>query len=369
MKIAFIYLGQQGGGVSMEYLEYAIGLAQFANILCILSNKSDDYTKWVEKAETNNNMSVIDVSTTKNAFFGGLQMLNPIKFYKIRRQINRFSPDVIYSPMGHPWERIIVPFLKCKFTVKSIHDVKYHKGENTLFSKILNILFSYDSSRYVVFSKYSKHELAKIKDDSKIWILPLGCTISLSQDRILDQTFYGRFLFFGRLIEYKGIDVLLRSLDKVFMSFPNVKLVLAGRGDLSKYKDMLIKYKDHIEVHNEWIQNDEIDSYFRNVDFVVAPYVDATQSGVVPLSYVFGKPVIVSNCGGLPEQVSEGNTGLIVEQGDSDSLANAIISFYSNRNKLIEMKKSAYEFAEKNSWQFTAEKLIEYIRQEGGEKL
>lgn len=362
MKIVFIYLGQQGGGVSMEYLEYAIGLAHYANILCILSNKSDDYTKWVEKAETNNNMSVIGISTTKNAFWGGLQMLNPIKFYKIRRQINSFLPDVIYSPMGHPWERIIVPFLKCKFTVKSIHDVKYHKGENTMFSKILNFLFSYDSSRYVVFSKYSKHELAKIKNECKIWTLPLGCTISLSQDRKLDQTYYGRFLFFGRLIEYKGIDVLLRSLDKVFLSFPDVKLVLAGRGDLSKYKDMLIKHRDNIEVHNEWIQNVEIDGYFRNVDFVVAPYVDATQSGVVPLSYVFGKPVIVSNSGGLPEQVLDGKTGLIVKQGDSNALASAIISFYSNRNELIEMKKSAYEFAEKNSWEHTAELLIGFIR-------
>lgn len=364
MKIAFIYLGQQGGGVSLDFLEYAIGLAQFANILCILSNKSDDYQKWVEKAETNSNMSIIGISTTKNALSGGIQMLNPIKFHNIRRQINRFSPDVVYSPMGHPWERIIIPFLKCKFTVKSIHDVKYHKGENTLFSKILRFLFSYDSSRYVVFSKYSKHELAKIKDDSRIWVLPLGCTLSLSHNRRFDQTYYGRFLFFGRLIEYKGIDILLKSLGKVFVSFPDVELVLAGRGDLSKYKDMMIKHKDHIKVHNKWIQNDEVDSFFRNIDFVVAPYVDATQSGVVPLSYVFGKPVIVSNSGGLPEQVSEGKTGLIVKQGDPDTLANAIISLYSNRNKLIEMKKYAYEFAEKNSWQFIAEKLIENIRRE-----
>lgn len=369
MKICFVYLGQQGGGTSIEYMEYAIGLSQYADILCVLSSKSDDFWRWTSQASENPRMTIIGVSTTKNVIKGGIEMLNWYKFHKIRKQINLFAPSVIYSPMGHPWERIIIPFLKCKFTIQSVHDVKRHQGENTLLAKLIKRLFSYESTRYVVFSNFSKIELSKSIDEDKIWSLPLGCTNSLSCKRELDLTFYGRFLFFGRLIEYKGIDVLLNSLELVFQKYPTIKLVLAGRGDLSSYQQLLSKYKDKIELHNEWILNEDIDKYFRNVDFVVAPYIDATQSGVVTLSYVFGKPVIVSNSGGLPEQVVEGKTGTVVQQSNVQALSNAILDFYSDKDALEKKKEGAFMKSKELTWEHTAKLLYEKIQDCLGNKV
>lgn len=361
MKIAFIYLGQQGGGNSIQFLEFAKGLSLYSEVLCVLSNKSDEFPLWESEAEQNKRLFVLGVSTTKNAIKGGLEVLNFYKFHQIRKQINAFSPDVVYSAMGHPWERVIVPFLNCKFTIQSIHDVRRHQGEDTFFMKIVKSLFSYQSTKYVVFSEYSKRQLLDRLDEDKIWTLSLGCTNSLSQRRELDLKYYGRFLFFGRLIEYKGIDVLLNAMDSVIKRLPNIKLVLAGRGDLTKYKALLDRYSNNIELHNDWIQNEDIDNYFRHVDFVVAPYIDATQSGVVPLSYVFGKPVIVSNSGGLPEQVEKGKTGVVIETGDTDALADAIISFYKDEEELINKKKCAYDMSRSLTWAHTAKKLCDKI--------
>lgn len=363
LKIVFIYLGQQGGGNSIQFLEFAKGLSNFSQVLCVISNMSDEFSIWEDEADRNLNMSVLGVTTTKNAFRGGVEILNFYKFYNIRNRINLFTPDAVYSVMDHPWERVIVPYLKCKFTIQSVHDVKHHQGENTLLAKLIKWLFSYKSTKYVVFSDFSKKELSKSLDESKIWTLPLGCTNSLSHKRDLDLKYYGRFLFFGRLIEYKGIDILLKSLDSVFQKYPTIKLVLAGRGDLSKYQYLIEKYKDNIELHNEWIFNEDIDYYFRHVDFVVAPYIDATQSGVVPLSYVFGKPVIASNSGGLPEQIVEGETGTVVQQGDVQALSNAILDFYSDKSALEKKKEGAFVMSKELTWEHTAEMFFKKIKE------
>ena len=348
----------------MDYLECAKGLSLYAEVLCVLSNKSDEFPLWEAEAAQNNNFSVLGISTTKNAIRGGLEMLNVLKFHNKRKRINSFDPDVVFSIMGHPWERVIVPFLKCKFSIQTIHDVRRHQGEDTLFMKVVNTLFSYKSTKYVVFSEYSKNQLLDRMEEDKIWTLSLGCANSLSKKRVLDTSYYGRFLFFGRLIEYKGIDVLLKAMVRVIKELPEIKLVLAGRGDLSPYSNLLEQCSSNIELHNEWILNDDIDHYFRNVDFVVAPYIDATQSGVVPLSYAFGKPVIVSNNGGLPEQVENGKTGVIIETGDADALADAIISFYKDEEELINKKKCAYDMSNTLTWTNTARVLFSKMQKE-----
>jgi glycosyltransferase involved in cell wall biosynthesis len=58
---------------------------------------------------------------------------------------------------------------------------------------------------------------------------------------------------------------------------------------------------------------------------VVLPYVDASQSGVVPLAYTASKPVVATTVGGLPEIVEHGQTGLLVPPRDTAALAGAIV--------------------------------------------
>jgi glycosyltransferase involved in cell wall biosynthesis len=58
---------------------------------------------------------------------------------------------------------------------------------------------------------------------------------------------------------------------------------------------------------------------------VVLPYVSATQSGVVPVAYSFGKPVVATTVGALPEYVDHGRTGLLVPPRDEKKLAAAVV--------------------------------------------
>ena len=134
---------------------------------------------------------------------------------------------------------------------------------------------------------------------------------------------------------------------------------MAGRGDLSKYDEIINHYQNNLEIHNEWILDEEVHKYFEDVDFVVAPYIDASQSGVVVLSYSYGKPVVVSNCGGLPEQVKEGETGIVIPPNDSKALAHAIIHMYADEEKLQNLKRASLSYSKQLTWEEAANVLYD----------
>lgn len=367
MKIAFFYLAQQGGGAALDTYELAVGLSKRSEVLCIVSSESDSYRVWAEEAGRNEHFRVIGVATTKSMLKGVLSALNYSKFHNVRKKINQFAPDIIYSHMGHPWERLIIPYLRCKTVFKGIHDVKLHLGESTLMAKIIQYITSCQSSFYVVFSNYSKMSLMKQGIDEECIVqTTLGSLKRLRSKSEVDKKRYNRFLFFGRLIDYKGIGVLFDSLKSVFKTLPNVTLVMAGRGDISKYNEIIKLYSGNIEIHNKWIPDEDIPKYFADIDFVVAPYIDASQSGVVVLSYSYGKPVVVSDSGGLPEQVKDKETGLIVKKNDSKAISEAIISLYSDNHRLEAMKEKAFDYSEEVSWDTSANILFEGINQKVG---
>jgi glycosyltransferase involved in cell wall biosynthesis len=58
---------------------------------------------------------------------------------------------------------------------------------------------------------------------------------------------------------------------------------------------------------------------------VVLPYIEASQSGVVPVAYRFGKAVVASRVGGVPDLVDDGRTGLLVPPRNVHALASAIV--------------------------------------------
>jgi glycosyltransferase involved in cell wall biosynthesis len=78
-------------------------------------------------------------------------------------------------------------------------------------------------------------------------------------------------------------------------------------------------------VFNEYISDEKRAELFRRASVVVLPYIEASQSFIISIAYRFGKPVVATNVGGLPEMVDEGQTGYLVPPRDVDALADAIV--------------------------------------------
>lgn len=121
------------------------------------------------------------------------------------------------------------------------------------------------------------------------------------------------FLFFGRIDKYKGIANLCGAYEHLPKKFKDkYHLVIAGNGAFSEEElDYINGDNYHIHSISRFIEDGEMNWMFKHCKVVVLPYIEASQSGVLPISYHFSKPVIVSNQPGLTENVCDKKTGYI----------------------------------------------------------
>ena len=78
------------------------------------------------------------------------------------------------------------------------------------------------------------------------------------------------------------------------------------------------------------------------------PYISATQSGIVQIAYGFEKPVVVTDVGGLPDVVTDGKTGYVVEPENEHRLAEAIANYFigNRENEFVgNVRKEAHRFS------------------------
>jgi glycosyltransferase involved in cell wall biosynthesis len=105
--------------------------------------------------------------------------------------------------------------------------------------------------------------------------------------------------------EYKGLGCLLQAVPIIQKRVRNVKIIIAGEGDLSPYWSQIEACgRSAFEIYNEFVPNDLVASLFQRSTLAVLPYTEMSgMSGVLNVAYAFGKPVVVSDVGGLDEAV------------------------------------------------------------------
>lgn len=166
-----------------------------------------------------------------------------------------------------------------------------------------------------------------------------------------------RLLFFGIVRDYKGLDVLLDALTLV----PAVCLTVAGEfwGGTAKYLSQIehLGLSDRVEVRAGYMAPEAIGSLFADVDALVLPYRSATGTTNVRLGFGYQIPVIVSDVPALAEQIIEGIDGLIFENGDAKSLAQAINNLYQPA-AFKQLHSQLPKVAVDSVWQKYIEKLL-----------
>lgn len=154
--------------------------------------------------------------------------------------------------------------------------------------------------------------------------------------RLVDKKY---ILFFGQIVPHKGVEYLMEAMLEVHKIHPELVLVVAGKGniyfDMKPYKDL-----DYIINIFRFIGIQEMVDLFKGAEFVVCPYKDATQSGVVQTSFSMNVPVLGTNVGALPQTIQDGVTGKIVPPSNSHLLAEAIIELMNHPENVVRMREN-----------------------------
>jgi glycosyltransferase involved in cell wall biosynthesis len=171
-------------------------------------------------------------------------------------------------------------------------------------------------------------------------------------------------LFFGHIRDYKGLDLLLECWPVVAAARPNARLVVAGDpGRLSDDRRNELRARaDAVgAIHRfEYIPFAEVATYFSASDVVAMPYRKLSQSGVLYLALSQGVAVVASAVGGIPEVLTDGESGLLVPPGSVSALGEALIRVLADEELRSRLAAGGGSVAREHSWPAIA-KAIERV--------
>jgi glycosyltransferase involved in cell wall biosynthesis len=127
---------------------------------------------------------------------------------------------------------------------------------------------------------------------------------------------------------HKGLDVLIHTIAQIRTRYKHILLLAIGKGDaIPKYQKMAKKLglDDHI-VFPGPVEDPELADYYRWADVCVLPSTNGSEGlGLVLLvAAACQTPIIGTRVGGIPNVILHNSTGLLVEPGDVNALAEAI---------------------------------------------
>lgn len=134
-------------------------------------------------------------------------------------------------------------------------------------------------------------------------------------------------LFFGTITTYKGWETLLQAWPRVLEQVPGARLVMAGKVNAGVDRADLearVRRVPSVRLHADYVPAAEVPALFEQARVVALPYLRSSQSGVAHLAQTFGRPVVASNVGDIPDVVIEGVNGVLCDAGDVTALADAL---------------------------------------------
>jgi glycosyltransferase involved in cell wall biosynthesis len=147
------------------------------------------------------------------------------------------------------------------------------------------------------------------------------------------------FVFFGRLVPYKGVATLLQAMESITDS----QLYIVGEGQMRS--ELETYAREHHLQHVAFLghkSGEELKSIVSNSMFSVVPSECYENLPYAILeSFALGTPVLAANIGGIPELVEPGVNGLLFEPGNVADLADKIRYLLVNRQSLASMGKEA----------------------------
>lgn len=307
-----------------------------------------------------------------------IHTLNPFNWIKVAGRIKKQKPELIILQWWHPY------FAPCFWSICKLlrrekilfvcHNVFPH--ERFPLDRLLT-KWTLGCGRYFITqSKMDARDLLSVKHDAVYRVTPhptygMFCKQGMSMQKAREQLQIDQgqrvLLFFGFVRKYKGLQYLLEAMK--LLKERNFKVQLWVVGDFGEDKEEYVEQirafeiGDQVQMVEGYVPDDEVEKYFAASDLVVLPYLSATQSGIVQIAFGFEKPVLVTEVGGLPDVVTNGKTGYVVEPRSAEMIAEAIMDYYINNRReafVSQIEKEKDRF----SWKTFVDTMMEMVRRD-----
>ncbi|MCF7996275.1 MAG: glycosyltransferase [Chromatiaceae bacterium] len=199
------------------------------------------------------------------------------------------------------------------------------------------------SARVTVVSAAMRDEVLSMGiAPEQVEIIPMGVDLRhrFTPDPRIKRGEYA-LLFVGRLVEKKGLHLLLQALPRVLANYPGTRLTIAGDGPLEPELRRLI---DTLDIREQvdflgMVSQSELPDLYRRATLFVAPFVVAENGDQEGLGLVLveaagcGCPLICGGVAAVKDVIEDGETGVLVKPGDGTALSEAIIDLLADPDR------------------------------------
>jgi glycosyltransferase involved in cell wall biosynthesis len=270
----------------------------------------------------------------------------------IRMLIDNADIDIIHSQSVLP---TVSAFLACRSlrNARRPRLVFHHRGLHSYSYPIVGRLSKYIVDYVIVNSEYERRKLIRNGlSDANSRTIYNSINITFPQDLGSDKRILKEFgispdmnviTTVGRLVKEKGLQFLMEAFKEVLRVFPKTYLLIVGDGVLRNNLEQLtfsLGLQDRVVFTG---MRRDLDEIYRSIDIFVLSSVFESFGNVALEAASYGKPVIATRVGGLPEAVLDGQTGILVPPANIVELASAMIEMLGNREKAVKMGQAGRE--------------------------
>jgi glycosyltransferase involved in cell wall biosynthesis len=221
------------------------------------------------------------------------------------------------------------------------HDLSCFMEDSVILKSDL-VVFSTEGNKQFIFDNMG------IRPEN-VRVIPLGIPLPSGQPAG-EEYKKNEVLFVGRIEKRKGVDALVRSIPLVLEHVPEASFRFVGRDTFphdgecqfsgqaqdSYTKKLLESLPEGCRSKVEftgYVTNEVLQQCYQQCDVFVAPSLYESFGLIYLEAMAYGKPVIGCRVGGVPEIISDGDTGLLIELNDHEQCAHAIITLLQDREK------------------------------------
>ncbi|WP_276260082.1 glycosyltransferase family 4 protein [Haloglomus litoreum] len=369
--------GQDSGGLPHYTAELANAVAAHADVTVLKPSETSADDVFDDAVDVRSVFRPLGLSVARisSREFAPLRTARGILSYRYLREIRAIDPDLVHDATD------LFPQVKLFLKAYGI-DRRYplvvtrHEVEQNRFSlarphhaaeELADCLIpDLRSDGCVVHTRNQRQALVdRGASAADIRVIPHGAYSLFGTHEDIDSTPEENcLLFFGNIIRYKGIVPLIRAIPLVKERFPDVKLLVAGKGRLPpETAPILEAHEENFEVHNRFIPNEEVQEFFERAAVVVLPYKRRAggmngHSGVLSAALSFGKPVVTSRAGDFPSLVGATGCGVTVPSEAPEALATAICRVLGDDDARAEMAAASRRLADELSWEHVADQHL-----------
>lgn len=292
-----------------------------------------------------------------------------LNVFSLGKVLKEYKPDILHSHFASSYG-FIASLLKNKKYLSFVSvwgtDVYKFPKQNKINEYLIR--YTLNKADYIFSTSHAMAKETSKYTTNNIKVIPFG--VDIQQFKPIDNVEKNiKSLTIGivkALEDNYGISDLIKAFSKVHLTYKNTELLIVGDGPKRNEYELLVSKMNlnKVVTFTGKVPNHEVPKYINEMDIFVVPSREIESFGVAAVeAMACGVPVIVTEIGGLPEVVKNGETGIVVPVKNEEKLIEKIHYLIENEHIRESFGNNGVNHVKNHYiWENNADEMVDFYK-------